>query len=182
MIKKIYVKTDYVPEDCSYITAGKLYGFFDVDEDNEFGSIIPDSNIEARINVNCCHHLRGRSWQVIEKYIPEIGDECVFSNVEHMSHSTVRVLEATTSDGRFVDDYDVLWVYCEPVVKKKKKVLKKASEIIKWCEDHDYRYTYIGYINNNNNNLPNFYFGELEFCGKEPDSILNYHEDWLEEV
>ena len=60
---------------------------------------------------------------------------------------------------------------------KKKRVVKKASYLIKWCEDHGYRYTYEGYVHES---LPNLYFGLLEFCGRKPSNFLNYHEDWLE--
>lgn len=60
-----YVKTDYVPEDCDYLTAGKVYevsSFF-----GEFYKIVSDRGGELTICGYHCAHLDNRHWTVWEE-------------------------------------------------------------------------------------------------------------------
>lgn len=108
---------------------------------------------------------------------PQIGDECRFCDYEDFEKAHNSKLMATTSDGRFVDDSDSVWKYCEKI-KKTVTVVKKASEIIKWCEEHGYTYGEFCMFHKSN---INFYFEQIKHCGKECNNNYMWHEDWLEE-
>lgn len=60
-----YVKTDYVPNDCDYLTVGKEYL---VDTDSPSGGrIVCDDGIETTVYFSCSSHLDNRSWIVINR-------------------------------------------------------------------------------------------------------------------
>lgn len=109
---------------------------------------------------------------------PQIGDECLFYDNPNDSSKCTRTLITTTSDGRFVDNCSIVWKYCEKA-RKKITVVKKASEIIKWCEEHGYRWENQGYMDPQNKH--NLWYGCLQDCGKEAINKSYWHEDWLEE-
>ena len=62
-----YVKTDYVPEDCDYLTAGKVYEvMWDSGLDN-IGAIIRDNGEKILIEFRRCAYLDKRPWTVWEE-------------------------------------------------------------------------------------------------------------------
>lgn len=63
-----YVKTDYVPKDCDYLTAGKVYEV--VGENggrSQLADIVCDNGNTEKILYNGCAHLYGRPWTVWEE-------------------------------------------------------------------------------------------------------------------
>lgn len=62
------VRTDFVPVNCDYLTAGKEYeaksgfGF----EEGVF-IINDDEGDSIQIIILCCNHIQGRHWQVVEE-------------------------------------------------------------------------------------------------------------------
>ncbi len=65
MTKKYYVKTDYVPDDCDYLTAGKEYEF--ELEGDDAGYIQDDDGCVTTIHLKTCAYLKGNPWILIEK-------------------------------------------------------------------------------------------------------------------
>lgn len=66
---KKYVKTDYVPEYCDYLTVGKEYEVLEAYEDSE-GECFEfyDDNKELRLSVfEKTFHLNENNWTVIER-------------------------------------------------------------------------------------------------------------------
>lgn len=55
---KVY--TDYVPEDCDFLTAGKRYDFFSFIGS---GHIIDDDGVMICIRLESCAHLNNRPWK-----------------------------------------------------------------------------------------------------------------------
>lgn len=62
---KTYVKTDYVPDDCDYLTVGKEYEYTTIS--SFLGSIKVDHWGYALICIQSCSHLGYRSWTVINR-------------------------------------------------------------------------------------------------------------------
>jgi len=61
-----------------------------------------------------------------------------------------------------------------------KQRVKKASEIVKWLEDHGYEVDEIG---DWENEVTAAFSAEMfQHCGKEPCDHLNWLPEWLEEV
>lgn len=60
-----YVKTDYVPEDCDYLTVDKEYQIYDCDD--VYGCIIDDEGDEINICIGDSCHIDGSAWTVINR-------------------------------------------------------------------------------------------------------------------
>lgn len=60
-----YVKTDYVPDDCDYITAKRLYKY--MISDALGGFIEDDLGVERYIKASGSGDLNGRDWTVINR-------------------------------------------------------------------------------------------------------------------
>lgn len=70
VMKKYYVKTDYVPEDVTYLTAGKEYLLTDLTfRKNKIsgGYLKDDDNEESYIFLEECAHLDFKPWTLVEK-------------------------------------------------------------------------------------------------------------------
>lgn len=61
-----YVKTDYVPDDCDYLTVGKEYEIV-----KEFGDIggdfFDDDGLRRHCNYCCSGHIDDKPWTVINR-------------------------------------------------------------------------------------------------------------------
>lgn len=61
----LYVRTDYVPEDCDYLTVGKLYEVTDLSHAGDSGNILCDDNEEHFILLeDKCTHI-GKEWEQV---------------------------------------------------------------------------------------------------------------------
>lgn len=61
----LYVRTDYIPEGCGYLTAGKLYEVTDLSHAGDCGNILCDNNEEHFILLGDeCAHI-GREWEQV---------------------------------------------------------------------------------------------------------------------
>lgn len=65
MSKIIKVTPSYVPEDCNYITFGKIYTC-KTDDNLGLGYTINDGGKEIAIRFNSCAHLKGNPWIIVE--------------------------------------------------------------------------------------------------------------------
>lgn len=61
-----YVKTDYVPEEVDYLTAGKVYEVVEEQYDQTLGIIKNDKERFSHILYSGCAHLDNRPWTVWE--------------------------------------------------------------------------------------------------------------------
>lgn len=62
-----YVKTDYVPGDCDYITAGKEYKIEELSASCSGGWSEDDRGNIMFCLFEYCAHLNGRQWTVINR-------------------------------------------------------------------------------------------------------------------
>jgi hypothetical protein len=61
----LYVRTNYVPEDCDYLTAGKLYEVTNISCNGELANIVCDNGITSIIVLgDRCTHI-GKAWEQI---------------------------------------------------------------------------------------------------------------------
>lgn len=61
-----YVKTDYVPKGCDYLTVGKVYKVIE-QYDGTLAEIVCDNEKSTMILYSRCEHLDHRPWTVWEE-------------------------------------------------------------------------------------------------------------------
>ena len=59
------VKTDYVPEEVDYLTAGKVYDVYYFS--GQVGEIYGDDDGYVDISIEGCAHLNGKDWTIVEE-------------------------------------------------------------------------------------------------------------------
>lgn len=65
---KTYVKTDYIPNDCDYLTVGKEYELMEINMEGwSKHEIIADDGDACTICPECCAHLDDRPWILINR-------------------------------------------------------------------------------------------------------------------
>lgn len=190
-MKTIYIKTSYVPErnKCNF-TKCKLYKIYNKQYD-KFGKLLggyfeQDNGEETYAHFDLSAHTDYIAWEIVEmpenNNEPQIGDVCLFYDYVEDKYYDLKSHKGrfitTTADNRFVDEDDTVWKYCEKI-KKTVTVVKKASEIIKWCEEHGYEWSNDGFMDPQNRF--NLWRWVLQDCGKEVKVSSYWHEDWLEE-
>lgn len=108
-----------------------------------------------------------------------IGDECLFCDYEDGPGINKKLI-AITSDGRFVDNTNLIWDHCRPI--KKELRLRRLSEIIRMVEDSE-----DCALPGNSTSI--YYNGSLYAfkalmirAGMNYCEEWNYPKEWLEEV
>ena len=92
------IKTDYVPDDCDYLTAGKVYEARDYTRKN-FG-ITCDNGMTIFLNPDESETLNGRAWQIVEDEPFDISEH-VFDDTSVKSATVVNygiVIESRSKD------------------------------------------------------------------------------------